>query len=241
MRSDDLAKPIDHLAKPIEVDLDVLERHGNDRGVHRARGRRVRRHDVRHTTGRDSRMCHEGRADHARQEWGQVPEGTTADQLEPTGGPRPERQQRHGRRSRGGRRHRQSRGARTERRLRGVARRSYGVGTVSVAVPAGDYIAQGGCIASQVNGTINGSAEADLTANSDPNHFDTQVSTVPFTGHKFSFSKFGRATLSTHTGFHLPNGGTISEKCGDEEGSEVTNMSYNNVQVTAVQVGTLHG
>jgi hypothetical protein len=117
-----------------------------------------------------------------------------------------------------------------------------GSATVSVAVPAGDYIAQGGCIASQVNGTKNGSAEADLTANNDPNHFDTQVATVPFTGREiFTKSKFGRVTLSTHTGFHLPSGGTISEKCGDEEGSEVANMSYNSLQVTAEQVGTLHG
>jgi hypothetical protein len=116
-----------------------------------------------------------------------------------------------------------------------------GSATVSVAVPAGDYIAQGGCIASQVNGTKNGSAEADLTADNDPNHLDTQVSTVPFTGRAIFASKFGRATLSTHTGFHLPNGGTISEKCGDESGSEVTGMSYNNLQVIAERVGTLHG
>ena len=116
-----------------------------------------------------------------------------------------------------------------------------GSATVSVAVPAGDYIAQGGCIASQVNGTKDGSAEADLTADNDPNHLDTQVSSVPFTGRAGFGSKFGRATLSTHTGFHLPTGGTISVKCGDESGSEVTGMSYNDLQVVAEQVGTLHG
>ena len=117
-----------------------------------------------------------------------------------------------------------------------------GSATVSVAVPAGDYIAQGGCSASQINGTKNGSARATLTAPNDPNHSDLQVSTVPFTGLEISGgSKFGRTTLSTHTGFHLPNGGTITEKCGDEPGSEVTGMSYNGVQVIAEQVGTLHG
>jgi hypothetical protein len=117
-----------------------------------------------------------------------------------------------------------------------------GTATVSVAVPAGDYIAQGGCVATQLGGTsVFGSAEADLTANNDPNHSDLQVASVPPKGRKEIVNEFGRATLSTHTGFHLPNGGTISETCRDESGSEVLNMSYNNIQVTAVQVGRLHG
>ena len=118
-----------------------------------------------------------------------------------------------------------------------------GSATVSVAVPAGDYIAQGGCSASQENGEKNGSARADLTADNDPNHLDAQVATVPFSGLTITSFKtrFGRVSLSTHAGFHLPGGGTISETCGDEFGSDVTGMNYNDLQLTAVQVGSLHG
>jgi hypothetical protein len=122
---------------------------------------------------------------------------------------------------------------------------SFGEGTgsarVSVTVPAGDYVAQGGCSASQLKGTKDGSAIAELRADNDSSHSDAQVATVPFDGLKlFNSSVFGRANLSTHAGFHLPAGGTITETCGDESGSEVTGMSYDNLKVTAIQVGLLH-
>ena len=54
-------------------------------------------------------------------------------------------------------------------------------------------------------------------------------------------AKFGRVGLSTHAGFHLPAGGTIVETCGDENISDVTGLSYNDLTITAVRVGTLHG
>jgi hypothetical protein len=116
-----------------------------------------------------------------------------------------------------------------------------GSATASVTVPAGDYIAQGGCSASQINGTKDGSAEATLTADNDSRHSDTQVATVPFDGLHVDPSSFGRTTLADHTGFHLPNGGKITESCADESGSDVTGMNYDNVEVTALRVATLHG
>ncbi len=121
-----------------------------------------------------------------------------------------------------------------------------GEATVSLAVPAGDYIAQGGCTASQENGVKDGSAKLELNSPDDSNlsHVDAQVATVPFDGLTFKFVgtvKFGRATLSTHAGLHLPSGGTINGRCADEFGSDVTGMNYNDLQLTAVQVGSLHG
>lgn len=115
--------------------------------------------------------------------------------------------------------------------------------TVSVTVPAGDYVAAADCTASQINGTKPGSAEATLTAANDSAHSGLMIASVPIDGATLPgiASHFGRVGLSTHAGFHLPGGGTIVETCGDENISDVTGLSYNALTITAVRVGTLHG
>jgi hypothetical protein len=140
----------------------------------------------------------------------------------------------------------------------------------SVTVPAGDYIATGGCTASQSNATGQdtssltfGIADAILSATpagqtptapypGEPGAFSS-TSSVPDEGYSgFGHDGFavqaGAASLSASGGFALPSGGTITETCQD--GSEQAGgggpghsdvaLSFSGYYVTAIKVATLH-
>ena len=108
----------------------------------------------------------------------------------------------------------------------------------SVTVPPGDYIATGGCTASQSNATGQdtsslsfGMADAILRATptgqtptapylNEPNTFSS-TSSVPNEGYSGrghgGYPVYaGAASLSNSGGFSLPSGGTITETCQDD-------------------------
>ena len=131
-----------------------------------------------------------------------------------------------------------------------------------VTVPAGDYVASGGCTASQTMTSsesstvpVFGEAQAFLStsqpfAGSPPTSPGTVESdaAVPDMGETvtgYGTDRFGSASLSNSSAFELPQGGTIYETCGpavaghDFGGSDEP-LTFTNPYVTAIRVGTLH-
>lgn len=132
------------------------------------------------------------------------------------------------------------------------------VNSVSVTVPAGNYIGWGGCTV-QAFGPVGstssttptwGAAAATLTSNNDTAHSSSAETAVedigggevtvatPHPGGPLT-REMNDATMANNTVFALPQGGTITEVCLDAPTSDVTGMSYGPVSVTAVPVNAL--
>jgi hypothetical protein len=120
-----------------------------------------------------------------------------------------------------------------------------GTASVSVQVPAGDYIATGGCTAwrSDPHGTplTFGTASSYLyTGRQLPVSADAATS-VTNTGASLGapfhdVPVVGSANLSDSTGLTLPRAGKITQTCKGDSG-----VYLGQLQLTAVAVGSLHG
>jgi hypothetical protein len=125
--------------------------------------------------------------------------------------------------------------------------------STSVTVPAGDYIAVAGCTVQAFAGPGTtssstptfGAAGADLNSNNDgsaDNQTDTLVGDIGggliAAGGPLK-QETNWASMSNSTAFVLPNGGTITETCGDV-GDVTGNYVYGPVEVTAIAVATLN-
>jgi hypothetical protein len=125
--------------------------------------------------------------------------------------------------------------------------------STSVTVPAGDYVATGGCTVQAFGGEGTtssstptfGAAGGLLSSNNDSaanNQTDTLVGDIG--GGLITFEgpikqETNWASLSNNTAFTLPNGGTITETCGDV-GDVHGTYSYAPVEVTAIKVASLN-
>jgi hypothetical protein len=130
---------------------------------------------------------------------------------------------------------------------------------VSVAVPAGNYIASGGCVAELVTsshslewgrawGSLNTtgstpSADALESVSPDASGLGSAV-TVPNAGGAKDVGTgitlaSGEATLSDSAGFSLPRGGRIFQVCTGV-GTTDSYMDVPSAHVTATRVGSLH-
>ena len=132
----------------------------------------------------------------------------------------------------------------------------------SITVPPGDYVAFGGCTATQLQTASQsssvpafGEAEAFLTTQASffsagPSEGAATSASVPNMGETFidgggPASESGSASLSSSEGFQLPKGGTIHEFCRAAEGSHGSAhsdqpLSFSNTYVTAIKVASLH-
>jgi hypothetical protein len=137
-----------------------------------------------------------------------------------------------------------------------------GSGSTSVKVPPGDYIASGGCWATQArtasqSSTIPAFGEAELILTTEASFSPEQAppgtetfASVPNMGQQLLQGpppgESGSASLSTSTGFHLARGGTIFEDCGEfieglGMGGSEQPLTFSGGHVTAIRVGNLHG
>ena len=115
-----------------------------------------------------------------------------------------------------------------------------------MTVPKGDYVATGGCTANNSNGSNFGDVDSSLTSDNDPSHNVNSFVSVPNTGYHlfippFIDSVLGDAKSSDVTGFHLPNGGTITQTCNTDSFSQATGLGIFDLQITATQVSKLNG
>jgi hypothetical protein len=119
--------------------------------------------------------------------------------------------------------------------------------SVSVTVPAGDYVAaaSGEVFYHKASGYPVGEGETScaLTSAGDTAHNTGTFATVPSHGFDSGSDQGGLATVSQNSAFHLPSGGTITYTCSNAafgtQDSSAT-MQYANMRVTAIQVGALH-
>jgi hypothetical protein len=136
----------------------------------------------------------------------------------------------------------------------------YATGGGEVTVPPGNYIAQGGCAASQAKTASQsdtvpalGMARGILTDHPEdiptgPISGGITYASVPNLGQTAwvpGTPKNGGASLANGAAFSLPNGGTIAESCGETRighgfGGSDEPLSFSNGFVTAIRVGTLH-
>jgi hypothetical protein len=120
--------------------------------------------------------------------------------------------------------------------------------SVSVTVPAGDYMAAGdGQVlyfrSDSAYPTVEGEVRCVLAYPSDATHTVGTFATVPSQGYSIATDRGGVATVSQHTAFHVPAGGTITYTCDnapDGTRDPSATMEYSNLHLTAIQVGTLH-
>jgi hypothetical protein len=120
-------------------------------------------------------------------------------------------------------------------------------GTVSLTVPAGDYVAKAdGQVLYFRNDSTYPTAEGEvncaLSSAGDTAHNVGTFATVPSHGYSISTQRGGVATVTQNTGFHLPSGGTITYTCQNAPNGtqDSSTMQYSNLHITATQVATLH-
>jgi hypothetical protein len=114
-------------------------------------------------------------------------------------------------------------------------------GTVSVTVPAGDYVATGVCTANIGPGGANpGSLDTALTSDNDTGHNVSGFVTVPNSGYSF-LGVYGDAKGVDTSGFHLPSGGTITQSCSKDTFSQAASIGVFDLEITATQVAHLNG
>lgn len=131
-------------------------------------------------------------------------------------------------------------------------------GAATVTVPPGEYVATGNCTAFMSQGSTSppfGEAELALTllppsqfGSSVQGNYDAGVYTsVPDQGHVYYSQPSGYASMSDSFGYRLPNGGTITARCGTYplglpfgHDASAAPVNTQGVSVTAIRVGTLH-
>jgi hypothetical protein len=122
--------------------------------------------------------------------------------------------------------------------------------SVSVTVPAGDYVAAAsGQVLYFRDDSIFPASEAEATCSlasaGDAAHNTGTFATVPSHGFSSGTQRGGSATVSQNSAFHLASGGTITYTCSNASAGTQTQdlaatMQYSNMRVTAIQVGALH-
>ena len=120
--------------------------------------------------------------------------------------------------------------------------------TVSVTVPAGDYVAAAsGQVLYFRNDSIYPNAEAEVNCGlgsaADVPHSAGTFATVPSHGYSFGTQRGGVETVSQNTALHLPSGGTIAYTCQNAANSTHDTsalLQYSNLRITAIQVGAIH-
>jgi hypothetical protein len=112
-------------------------------------------------------------------------------------------------------------------------------GSVSLSLPAGDYIASGGCTVTVVDplGTALrfSYANADLRA-TDGQQSAAEATSVPNEGTVVDYrdEQVGSASLSVTSGFSLPTAEVLSLSCS------ANSASVGQLHITAIKVGSLH-
>ncbi len=131
----------------------------------------------------------------------------------------------------------------------------------TVSLPPGNYIATGGCTAQQTmrvgqntSSPTLGEAAASITTSNMPQGLGINVpvsarASVPNMGYTPADPTehpIGAASLTDSLAASLPKGGKISQSCFDamgpvgSGGSAIQGMSYTNVWLSVIPVGTLH-
>jgi hypothetical protein len=120
--------------------------------------------------------------------------------------------------------------------------------SVSVTVPAGDYVAAASGQVLYFRGDSNfpgseAEATCSLASTADAAHNTGTFATVPSHGFASGAQRGGLATVSQNSAFHLASGGKITYTCSNAPAGTqdaAATMQYSNMRVTAIQVGALH-
>jgi hypothetical protein len=102
-----------------------------------------------------------------------------------------------------------------------------GARSVSVGVPAGDYVVVAKAELTNTSGTIAHNVTCQLAPNSDLADLDSSTVTLAASQEE---------VVPNHSFAHLPNGGTITEACGSDS---VLSVTTDELRLSATKVGTL--
>ena len=103
-----------------------------------------------------------------------------------------------------------------------------GLRSISVTVPAGDYVATAKAELTNTSGTTAHTVTCQLTTPSGSGALDSSAA---------SLATSQKETVPNHTFDHLPAGGTITEACGS---NSVLDVTVDEVRLSATKVGALN-